>query len=87
MSELYKKTNIISEWREMLLSAEAYFNSYNQKSYKFHQCIVLCMDDMEQIICPIAADSIDMLNNQTRLTVERLLQKHTCNIIKKVVCM
>lgn len=87
MSELYNKTNIISEWSEMLLSAEAYFDSYNQERKKFHQCIVLCMNGGEQIFCPIAVDSIDMLNSHACSTVEKLLQNYTCNIIKKVVCV
>ena len=87
MSEFYNKTTVESEWGAMLSLAKAYFESRNQKKYEYHQCLVLTTANSEQMVCPIAANSVDTLKNEACSYIEGLLKEHNNNTIKKVICM
>ncbi len=87
MSEFYNKTTVESEWGAMLSSAKLYFESHDQKKYKYHQCLVLSTANGEQIVCPIAADCVDALKSQACSNIESLIEKYNNNTIKKIICM
>ncbi len=87
MSEFYNKTTVESEWGAMLSSAKLYFESHNQKKYEFHQCLVLTTANGEQMVCPITADSVDVLKSQACSYIESLIKKYKDNSIKKIICM
>ena len=87
MSEFYNKTTVESEWGSMLSSAKLYFESHNQKKYEFHQCLVLTTANDEQMVCPIAADSVDALKSQACSYIESFIKKYNDNSIKKIICM
>ncbi len=86
MSEFYNRTSISSEWTEMLSSAKSYFDTHNQKKYNYHQCIVICMDDGEQIVYPVTADSVDGINQECTKLVS-LIKARNNRIIKRIICM
>ncbi len=87
MREFYDKTTVESEWGAMLSSAKSYFESYDQKKYEYHQCIVLNTANGEQIVCPAAADCVDALKSQECSNIESLMEKYNDNVIKKIICM
>lgn len=87
MSKFYNKTTVESEWGAMLSLAKAYFESHNQKKYEYHQCLVLTTANSEQMVCPIAANSVDTLKSEACSYIEGLLKEHNNNTIKKVICM
>lgn len=87
MSEFYNKTTVESEWGTMLSLAKAYFESYNQKKYEYHQCLVLTTANSKQMICPITANSVDTLKREACSCIESLLKEYNNNTIKKIICM
>lgn len=87
MGEFYNKKTVESEWGAMLSSAKSYFESYNQKKYEYHQCLVLNTVNGQQMICPIPADSIDALKSQACSFVDNLMKNYNNNTIKKIICM
>ncbi len=86
MTEFYNKTSIGLEWTEMLSIAKSYFDTHNQKKYNYHQCIVLYMDNGEQIVYPIAVNSVDDLIQESSRLIGRL-KRCKNNIIKRIICM
>ena len=87
MSEFYNKTTVESEWGAMLSLAKAYFESRNQKKSEYHQCLVLTTANSEQMVCPIAANSVDTLKSEACSYIESLLKEYNNNTIKKIICM
>ncbi|MBE6749666.1 MAG: hypothetical protein E7560_00690 [Ruminococcaceae bacterium] len=87
MSEIYSKTTVESEWGAMLSLAKVYFESYSQKKYEYHQCLVLTTANGEQAVCPITANSVDALKSQACSYIESLIKKYKDNSIKKIICM
>ncbi len=86
MTEFYNKTSISLEWTEMLSIAKSYFDTHNQNKYNYHQCVVLYMDDGEQIVYPIAVNSVDDLLQESSRLVETL-KRRSNNNIKRIICM
>ena len=87
MGEFYNTTTVEPEWGAMLSLAKAYFESSNQKEYKYHQCLVLTLANSEHIVCPSAANSVDSLKSEACSYIEGLLKEHNNHTIKKVICM
>ena len=78
MSEFYNKTTVESEWGTMLSLAKAYFESYNQKKYEYHQCLVLTTANSKQMICPITANNIKYTKCNTTKDCNRYSANYYC---------
>lgn len=87
MPTSYDKTTVKAEWGALLTAAEAYFDTAPQKEHQYHQCIVLCTADGEQILLPSAADSVDALKNQACLALADSANKRANAAVQKMICM
>ena len=86
MNKFSNETTIQSEFGAMLSAAKSYFETYNQKKYEFHQCLILCTAQGEHITYPVISSSVDLLKTQ-ECTIVSNLKKSGKVVIKKLVCM
>ena len=85
MQTWHEETIRSSAFGPLLTAAQSYFASAPRKKAAFHQCLALCTAQGEQVICPIAADTIEFLNAQARRVALDLTKSG--KTVAKIVCV
>ena len=80
-----EETILSSSFGSLLAAAKTYFASASSAKAAFCQCLALCTAEGEQLICPIAADTVALLNEQARRVAFDLEQSG--KPVAKIVCM